>query len=99
MKFRENQSCEENCYGQTPAAFISESDATPQKIHETLWSAGYGGQGYKFAVIFDVSHDEYEPAPKETQLYFLDDILNEVCEYAGVEFVKSWLRQKGCEVK
>lgn len=48
------------------------ADATPQKIHDALWKNGLCGEGYKFAMVFDESKDEYEEPPKETELYFLD---------------------------
>lgn len=94
MKFRQNNDCKNDRYGRTPVAYISGSDATPQKIHDAIWNNGLGGCGYKFAVVIDESVDEYEPLEKETELYFLDDILEEVCEYAGVERVKEWLKRK-----
>lgn len=37
--------------------WIKGKDANPQKIHEELWRR-YGGQGYKFVIIFDCSADE-----------------------------------------
>lgn len=64
------------------------ADATPQKIHDALWKNGLCGEGYKFAMVFDESKDEYEEPPKETELYFLDDLLEEVVEYNANEFIE-----------
>lgn len=73
--------------------WIKGKDANPQKIQEALYSK-YGGQGYKFAIIFDCSKDEYEETEVETPVYFLDDILNEVIHYCGVEEVKKELEER-----
>lgn len=94
MKFKQNIECKQNRYGETPAAYITGSDATPQKIHDALWRNGLGGEGYKFAMVFDTSKDEYEEPGKETELYFLDDLLEEVIEYVGVERVIQLLDEK-----
>lgn len=66
------------------------ADATPQKIHDALWKNGLCGEGYKFAMVFDESKDEYEEPPKETELYFLDDLLEEVVEYMGADKVRKY---------
>lgn len=94
MKFQQNIECKQNRYGETPAAYITGSDATPQKIHDVIWENGLGGMGYKFAIMFDASRDEYEEPGKETELYFLDDLLEEVIEYVGVERVRQLLDEK-----
>ena len=86
MKFKQNEDCKQDIYGRTPAAYITGSDATPQKIHDAIWK--------KFAMVFDESKDEYEDPPKETELYFLDDILEEVIEYVGAERVRELLDEK-----
>lgn len=78
-------------YGRYPI-WIKGKDANPQKIQEALYSR-YCGQGYKFAIIFDCSKDEYEEPEVETPVYFLDDILNEVIHYCGVEAVKKELER------
>lgn len=70
------------------------ADATPQKIHDALWKNGLCGEGYKFAMVFDESKDEYEEPPKETELYFLDDLLEEVVEYMGADKVRKLLDEK-----
>lgn len=94
MKFLQNVDGKQNRYGETPVAYITGSDATPQKIHDAIWKNGLGGMGYKFAMAFDMSKDEYEEPPKETELYFLDDILEEVIEYVGVDKVRELLDEK-----
>ncbi len=94
MKFKQNIDCKQDIYGRIPAAYITGSDATPQKIHDALWKNGLGGEGYKFAMVFDESKDEYEEPGKETELYFLDDLLEEVIEYVGVEKVRQLLDEK-----
>ena len=55
------------------------------KIHEWLFS---NYNGYKFAIVFDETHDEYEPHGKETYVYFLDKVLEEVADYCGVEVIR-----------
>lgn len=94
MKFKQNVDGKQNRYGETPAAYITGSDATLQKIHDAIWKNGLGGMGYKFAMVFDMSKDEYEEPPKETELHFFDDILEEVIEYVGVDKVRELLDEK-----
>ena len=48
-------------FGNYPALRIRGKDANPQKIYEELWER-YGGQGYKFAIVFDCSKDEWKEA-------------------------------------
>ena len=67
--------------------WIKGKDANPQKIHEELYRR-YGGQGYKFAIVFDCSADEWENPEKETPVYFLDTILDELIFYCGPEEVR-----------
>ena len=40
MKFKQNEDCKQDIYGRTPAAYITGSDATPQKIHDAIWKNG-----------------------------------------------------------
>ena len=94
MKFKQNDDCKQDRYGRIPHAYITGADATPQKIHDAIWQSGLGGMGYKFAIVIDMSHDEYEEPGKETELYFLDDLLEEVIEYVGVEKVRQLLDEK-----
>lgn len=75
--------------------WISGKDANPQKIYEELYSR-YGGQGYKFAIIFDCSMEEWEEPEKETPVYFLDDILDELIYYCGIEEVRRRLEELEC---
>lgn len=94
MKFKQNDDCKQDRYGRIPHAYITGADATPQKIHDAIWQSGLGGMGYKFAIVIDMSHDEYEEPPKETELYFLDDLLEEVVEYVGTDNVRKWLDER-----
>lgn len=94
MKLTENINGEENRLGQLPGFYVTGADATPQHIFDALWGK-MGGQGYKFAVIFDVSHDEYEDPPKETPVYYLDDLLVEAMVYAGRDRVLTELKEMG----
>lgn len=82
-------------FGNYPAFWIKGKDADPQKIHEELWRR-YGGQGYKFAIVFDCSKDEWEDPEKETPVYFLDTILEEIISYCGVEEVRRRLDELTC---
>lgn len=75
--------------------WIKGKDANPQKIYEELWRR-YGGQGYKFAIMFDCSKDEWEDPEKETPVYFLDDILDEIINYCGLEEVRRRLDELTC---
>ena len=81
--------------GNYPAMWIKGKDANPQKIHEELWGR-YGGQGYKFVIVFDCSKDEWENPEKETPVYFLDTILDEIINYCGLEEVKRRLDELIC---
>lgn len=53
-------------------------------IHEWLYNH-YAGDGFKFAIVIDLSIDcDYEE-PTETFVYFLDEITKEVINYAGLK--------------
>lgn len=82
-------------FGNYPAVWIKGKDANPQKIHEELYTR-YGGQGYKFAIVFDCSADEWEDPEKETPVYFLDTILDELIFYCGPEEVRRRLDELTC---
>lgn len=84
MKIIESE--REDRYGNYPI-WIKGSDATPQKIQDELFRR-YGGQGYKFAIVFDVSKDEWEEPEKKTAVYFLDEILDELIAYCGVKKIR-----------
>lgn len=60
------------------------TNAKTEKIYEYLWN-NYGGMGYKFSVVFDVSGEELpdQKELKEAWCYFLGDTLDEVVEYIG----------------
>ena len=81
-------------FGRYPI-WIKGKDANQQKIYEELYQQ-YGGQGYKFAIVIDCSHDEFEDAEKETPVYFLDELLDEIISYCGVEEVRRRLDELTC---
>lgn len=56
-----------------------------KELHEYLFS---NYQGYKFAIVFDETKEEFEELEKEIFVYFLDEIAEEVAEYTDCEFVK-----------
>ncbi|MGN1383433.1 MAG: hypothetical protein ACI4W2_11530 [Eubacterium sp.] len=91
MKLKETDGSE-NRFCQYPAYTVRGADANPQKIHEKLFNEG---QGYKYAIVFDEMLDEFEDAPKETPVYYLDDILKEVMAYAGKELVFDTIEEMG----
>jgi hypothetical protein len=91
MKLRENSGYVKNKYGQDPFGWVSGKDASPQAIYNKLWDMGYGGVGYKFAIIIDMSCDEYEEPEREQEIYYLDTILDEAIEYVGEWAVKKKL--------
>ena len=82
-------------FGNYPGIWIKGKDANPQKIHEELYRR-YGGQGHKFAIVFDCSADEGEDPEKDTPVYFLDTILDELISYCGVEEVRRRLDELTC---
>ena len=90
-----NESDKPDRYGTYPCCRISGRDATPQKMQEWLY---YRYQGYKFAIVFDCTKDEFEEPEKETPVYFLDTVLDELLEYAGVESIKEWLKRKEMKI-
>lgn len=75
--------------------WISGKDANPQKIYEELYRR-YGGQGYKFAIIFDCSKGEWEEPEKETPVYFFDAVLDELISYCGTEEIRRRLEELEC---
>ena len=82
---------------------------TPQGIYKALWNEyNLGGCGYKFAMVIDLSTDEYVEPEKDVNVYFLCDILPEVIDYCGTDEVLreigldkviAWLEKKGVKVK
>ena len=87
MKLELNDDYIHDKYGNAPFAYVSGNDATPQRIFNKIWGQN-GGAGYKFAIIIDVSHDEYEEPEKETPIYYLDELFTEMCEYIGIKYAK-----------
>ena len=75
--------------------WIKGKDANPQKIHEELYRR-YGGQGYKFAKVFDCSAEEGEDPEKETTVYFFYTILDGLISYCGIEEVRRRLDELTC---
>lgn len=69
-------------YGNCPIIFKS---CTPKQIHEWLFDHY---QGYKFAIVFDETKDEYEEM-SEYFVYFLDCILTEAADYSGKKIVNA----------
>ena len=63
-------------FGKFPIIFKNASIA---QIHEWLFNHY---QGYKFAIVFDETKDEYEEYDG-AYVYFLDTILDEASDYAG----------------
>lgn len=45
----------------------------------------------KFCIVFDCMADEWEEPDKETPVYFMDSIEDEIMEYIGEERVRRWL--------
>lgn len=84
-------------FGNYPVLRIKGKDANPQKIYEELWGR-HGGQGYKFAIVFDCSKDEWEDPEKETPVYFLDTILDEIINYCGLEEVRRRLDEEARDI-
>lgn len=95
MKIKDICGVETDKHGQDIAALVSGKDF--KELFEWLWNK-YGGQGYKFVMVFDVSAEEYCD-PDELPLYFMDCVINEVAHYSDVEWrdksgtVKGW---QGC---
>jgi len=89
MKISEKETMDR--YGVYPCCWVSGKDATPQNLHEWLFNHY---QGYKFMVMFDCTKDEFEEPDKETPVYFLDTVLEEILEYAGVDKIKEWIQSK-----
>ena len=74
------ENSEEDRFGKYPIIFKS---AKISEIHDWLFAHF---QGYKFAIIFDETKDEYEPQ-KDVYVYFLDEVLDEAAYYAGKKVV------------
>lgn len=55
-----------------------------KKINEWLYNH-YGGCGYKFAIVIDVSLESDYEEPTETYVYFFDEITEELLDYTGLK--------------
>ena len=49
----------------------------------------YSGNGFKFAIVIDLSIDYDYEEPTETLVYFLDEITEEVLDYAGLKLANA----------
>ena len=49
----------------------------------------YSGNGFKFAIVIDLSIDYDYEEPTETLVYFLDEITEEVLDYAGLKIANA----------
>ena len=87
-----NKEEKEDRYGTYPCVRVSGRDAIPQNIHK--WLYDNMGPGYKFCIIFDCMTDEWSEPDKETPVYFLDEVEDEVLQYIGVERVRRWLKER-----
>lgn len=70
---------------QWAALWVSGADATPQKIWEWLWYNGY--QMEKFVILFDLMTDEWSKPEKETPIYYLEQLLDEMIDIVGPDKV------------
>lgn len=66
--------------GRYPLIFKGAKDI--REVYEWLF---HHYQGYKFGIVIDVSHDEWEDLGKDIYVYFLDDILEEAAHYSDAE--------------
>ena len=80
MKVTDNGNTQDR-FGKYPVIF---KNASIKQIHEYLFNHY---NGYKFALIFDETHDMYEEM-NEAYVYFLDEVLDEAAEYAGKRVVE-----------
>lgn len=62
--------------------YIRFTGYTLLQIHEWLWNR-YGGEGYKFGIVLDVSKEEFEPMDNTVYVYFLDALAAEVEDYTN----------------
>lgn len=66
--------------GRYPIIF---KNATIGQIHEYLFN---NYNGYKFGMVFDETHDEFEEI-NAVYVYFLDELLDEAAAYANKQVV------------
>ncbi|MGN0444219.1 MAG: hypothetical protein ACI4F5_06365 [Acutalibacteraceae bacterium] len=76
MKVIQDDSAKDS-YGRCPIVFKGAKSL--REIHDYLFKH-YGG--YKFAIVFDETVDEYYDYGKDIYVYFLDEILEEAAVYA-----------------
>lgn len=81
MKVIDNDSTQDR-YGKYPIVFKGAKNL--REVHDYLWRHY---NGYKFAIIFDETKDEYEDYGTSILVYFLDEILDEAAEYANAKIV------------
>lgn len=74
--------CKEDNRGNYPIWF---KGGSLKGIHEWLF---HHYNGYKFCIIFDETHDEFEEFDNPVPVYFLDDALDEALDYIGKELKK-----------
>ena len=70
-------------YGKYPIVFKGVKSL--REVNEYLWQHY---NGYKFAILFDETKDEYEDYGTAILVYFLDEIVDEAAEYANVKIVR-----------
>ena len=70
-------------YGRCPLIFSGAKNL--KEIHAYLWKNYFG---YKFAIVFDETKDEFEELDSKIYVYFLDEIAEELAVYANYELVK-----------
>lgn len=64
-----------------------------QKIADKLYTSDT--YGYKFAVVIDMTKDEY-PEMNDVPVYFFDNLLDELIDYIGIKAVQDAVdRRKG----
>lgn len=78
MKVIDNESTEDFA-GRYPIVF--KGVKRPQEIYDYLFQHYHG---YKFAVLFDTTHDEWEEYG-DIKVYFLDEVMEEAMVYSGKE--------------
>lgn len=61
------------------------SSCNLKDIHDWLFK---NYSGYKFVIVVDTTHDEHEPLESPVPVYFMDTVVTEVAEYAGVTALK-----------
>lgn len=90
MKIIENEDCNVDFAGRCPVCTVKGSEL--EKIHSYLFSKY---QGYKFAIVFTTEGSEYDtpenPSEYRANVYYLDELLEELAYYIGVKETKERL--------